>query len=316
MKSIGRHGSPWTPDTARSEALRLLGTLVGGGDPFAKPLTSEGFGAEVERYLERKRAGMRPRSFGEIKRFLTNHFAPLAKLRLTDIDRRTIALVLAEIERHRGPVARNRARSALRGFFSWTITEGLLETNPVEGTAKVNEGGSRERLLMPDELRQLWHALGNGRFADLVQLLLLTGQPRNEIGTLQWSKVDLAQSMIVLPPARTKNRRKHEIPLSRQALAIIQRQLRRNSSPFLFSDVQGYISACTLHPWRLHDLRRTCATGMAELGVQPHIIEAVLNHVSGHKAGVAGIYNRARYTGEMREALQRWADHLQGICER
>ena len=279
MKSIGRHGSPWTPDTARSEALRLLGTLVGGGDPFAKPLTSEGFGAEVERYLERKRAGMRPRSFGEIKRFLTNHFAPLAKLRLTDIDRRTIALVLAEIERHRGPVARNRARSALRGFFSWTITEGLLETNPVEGTAKVNEGGSRERLLMPDELRQLWHALGNGRFADLVQLLLLTGQRRNEIGTLQWSKVDLAQSMIVLPPARTKNKRKHEIPLSRQALAIIQRQPRRNSSPFLFSDVQGYKDwdwakirldqRLHIAPWRLHDLRRTCATGMAELGVQP-----------------------------------------------
>ena len=117
MKSIGRHGSPWTPDTARNEALRLLGTLVGGGDPFAKPLTSKGFGAEVERYLERKRAGMRPRSFGEIKRFLTNHFAPLAKLRLTDIDRRTIALVLAEIERHRGPVARNRAPKFLASLW-------------------------------------------------------------------------------------------------------------------------------------------------------------------------------------------------------
>ena len=68
--------------------------------------------------------------------------------------------------------------------------------------------------------------------------------------------------------------------------------------------------------WTLHDLRRSCATGMAELGVQPHIIEAVLNHVSGHKGGVAGIYNRAKYSAEMRDALQRWADHLQEICER
>jgi integrase len=68
-------------------------------------------------------------------------------------------------------------------------------------------------------------------------------------------------------------------------------------------------------PWRLHDLRRTCATGMAELGTQPHIIEAVLNHVSGHKAGVAGIYNRARYADEMRAALQRWADHVERITK-
>jgi integrase len=121
--------------------------------------------------------------------------------------------------------------------------------------------------------------------------------------------------MIVLPPARTKNKRKHELPLSRQALAIIERQPRR---PFLFSDVKGYTDwDCTKarldERWHLHALRRTAATGMAELGVQPHIIEAVLNHVSGHKGGVAGIYNRAKYSGEMRDALQRWADHLDQI---
>jgi integrase len=325
MKSIGRHGSPWTPETARTEAKRLLGTLAGGADPFAQSLSAEGFGAEVERYLERKRPAMKPRSFEEVRRFLTNHSAPLAKLRLGEIDRRAIAVLLAEIERTRGPVARNRARSALSAFFSWCVTEGLLETNPVTGTAKVNEGGSRDRILSEDELRQLWHALGNGRFADLVRLLLLTGQRRNEIGALAWSEVDLAGSMIVLPAHRTKNKRKHEVPLSRQASAIIERQPRRNSLPFLFSDVKGYKDWDSakirldkrLHiaDWHLHDLRRTCATGMAELGVQPHIIEAVLNHVSGHKAGVAGIYNRARYEAEMRTALQRWADHVDQITK-
>jgi integrase len=123
--------------------------------------------------------------------------------------------------------------------------------------------------------------------------------------------------MIVLPSARTKNKRKHELPLSRQALAIIQRQSRR---PFLFSDVKGYTDwdcakARLDERWRLHDLRRTCATGMAELGVQPHIIEAVLNHVSGHKAGVAGIYNRAKYQDEMRTALQLWSDHVEQITQ-
>jgi integrase len=120
-----------------------------------------------------------------------------------------------------------------------------------------------------------------------------------------------------------KNGRQHEVPLSRQALVVVERQPRRNSSPFLFSDKQGFENwdgakagldkRVDIAPWRLHDLRRTCATGMAELGVQPHIIEAVLNHVSGHKAGVAGIYNRARYEGEMRDALTKWADHVEAL---
>jgi uncharacterized small protein (DUF1192 family) len=105
MKSIGRHGSPWTPDAARNEAKRLLGTLAGGDDPFTQSLSAEGFGAEVERYLERKRAALKPRSFEEVNRFLTNHSAPLHRLRLTEIDRRTIAVLLAEIERTKGPVA-------------------------------------------------------------------------------------------------------------------------------------------------------------------------------------------------------------------
>jgi integrase len=318
MKSIGRHGAPWTPDTARTEALRLLGAVLSGDEPIAKSL-SETFGSEVERYLERKR-GLRPSSFEKIKRFLTVHCVALAKLSLTDIDRRAVALVLAEIERARGPVARNRARSALSAFFGWTITEGLLDANPVEGTAKVNEGGSRERVLTPHELRQLWRTLGDDRFADIVRLLLLTGQRRNEIGGLQSGEVDLAKGIIILPAHRTKNKRKHELPLSRQAFAILSRQPRR---PSLFSKTEGFKNwdkgkarldrRLGIAPWRLHDLRRTAATGMAELGVQPHIIEAVLNNVSGHKAGVAGIYNRARYEGEMRAALQLWADHLDEI---
>jgi integrase len=323
MKSIGRHGE-WTPDTARNEALRLLGTLAGGDDPFAK-LTGEGFGAEVERYLERKRAALKPRSFEEVKRFLTLHSAPLAKLRLGEIDRRTIAVLLGQIEQARGPVARNRARSALSAFFGWAITEGLLDANPVQGTAKVNEGGSRERVLTQDELRQLWQALGDGRFADLVRLLLLTGQRRNEIGNLQWSEIDLKRKMIVLPPERTKNKRRHELPLSRQALEIIERQPRRNSSDFLFSDVRGYKDWDSakirldkrLHiaDWHLHDLRRTAATMMGELGILPHIVEAILNHVSGHRAGVAGVYQRAKYIEPMHDALTKWAQHVEQITK-
>jgi integrase len=323
MKSIGRHGSPWTPDTARNEARRLLGTLAGGDDPFPESVGGESFADVVGHYLLRKQTAMKPRSFKEVARFLTKHFAPLHRLRLDEIDRRTVAQRLREIEQTRGPVARNRARSTLSAFFAWAITEGLTETNPVEGTAKVNESGSRERILSDDEIAKLFAALIPGRFADLVRLLLLTGQRRNEIGALQWSEVDLAREMIVLPPARTKNKRKHELPLSRQAMAIIARQPRRNSSGFLFSDAKGYRDwgsakvrldqRLRIADWVLHDLRRSCASGMQRLGVRSEVIERAMNHVSGSFRGVAGIYQRDPMTDEVREAMQRWADHLDQI---
>jgi integrase len=322
VKSIGRHGA-LTPDTARTKAKQLLGTVAGGTDPFTQALSGEGFGAAVERYLERKRAAFKPSSFAEIGRYLRNHSAPLHRVRLDQIDRRKVAALLGEIETNSGPVARNRTRSVLSAFFNWCVSEGLLETNPAQGTAKASENGSRERVLTKEELRKLWHNLGNDRFADIVSLLLLTGQRRNEIGKLQWSEIDFARKMIVLAPERTKNSRVHELPLPAQALAILKRIPRRNTTDFLwgkrgFSDWNGakheLDERLRIADWHLHDLRRTCATQMAELGIQPHIIEAVLNHVSGHKGGVAGIYNRAKYADEMRNALQRWADHLDKIC--
>jgi integrase len=142
------------------------------------------------------------------------------------------------------------------------------------------------------------------------------------MGMLTWGEVDLVRKLIVLPAARTKNGREHTLPLSAQALAILDRQPRRNSTGFVFGG-QGFQNwsrgkealdqRLGIAPWRLHDLRRTCATGMADLGVLPHVIESVLNHVSGHKAGVAGTYNRAKYEPEMRGALQKWGDHVDAI---
>ena len=323
VRSIGRHGSPWTPDTARARARELLGVVAGGNDPFAESLSGETFGAEIDRYLLRKKAALKPRSFEEVERYLGKHCAPLHRLRLGDIDRRAIAVLLGQIEQASGPVARNRTRSALSDVFAWCITEGLLDANPVQGTAKANEGGSRERVLSQDELRALWHNLGDGTLPDIVRLLLLTGARRNEIGLLRWGEVDLARRVIALPPVRTKSGREHILPLSAQALAILARQPRRNSTEFVFND-QGFRDwsrgksaldqRLGIAPWRLHDLRRTCATMLGELGVLPHVIEQALNHVSGAKAGVAGTYNRSKMIDAVRDALQRWADHIDKIC--
>jgi integrase len=300
----------------------LLGVVAGGADPFAQALSGEAFAPTIDRYLDRRRGSLKPTSFIETERYLRQSSSALHRLRLGEIDRRKIAALLGEIETGSGSVSRNRARSALSGFFSWCVAEGLLDVNPVTGTAKADEGGSRERVLTPEELRRLWSGLGDGRFSDIVRLLLLTGQRRNEIGKLQWSEVDLWRKQIALPPSRTKNGREHSVPLATQAVAILQGLPHRNSSDFLFAErgfndwdhaKQQLDQRLGIAPWRLHDLRRTCATQMAELGVQPHIIEAVLNHVSGHKGGVAGVYNRASYAEPMREALQRWADRLDQI---
>lgn len=312
--------------------MAKLGKVAVGIDPFKDfGSATETFSGEVARYLERKRGVMKARSFEEVQRHLTNHSGALARLRLSEIDRRTIAVRLGQIEQKSGPVARNRVRSSLSAFFAWAVTEGLLETNPVAGTAKLNEGGSRERVLTDAELARVLRACGEDQFGDIVRLLALTGQRREEIGALRWSEVDFDRGLIALPPDRTKNRRQHDVPLSPLVRTILQRQPHRGERELIFGIGKGPFSGWSdckaaldqrvteaadaeLAGWRLHDLRRTVATGMADrLGVLPHIVEAVLNHVSGHRAGVAGIYNRARYETEMRDALVRWSEHVAAL---
>jgi integrase len=167
--------------------------------------------------------------------------------------------------------------------------------------------------------------------------LILTGARRDEVGNLVHSEIDLSARRWLLPAARAKNKREHEIPLSDLAVSILESTLAREGREHraaIFGDgprrkggsVRGFSGWSKakaaldkrieppLSPWRLHDIRRSVATGMAELGVKPHVIEATLNHVSGHKAGVAGIYNHAAYAPEKQQALDRWAAHVEAIA--
>ena len=354
IKSLGRHGH-LTPDTARAQALAALGKAAVGVDPFPEaPPGAESFGAEVERYLAKRKLKLKPRSFVEVERHLTKDARPLHSAKLNEIDRRKLAVLLGGIETANGPHARNSVRASLSGFFTWAIREGLIETNPVTGTNKAEDGGPRDRVLSQAELATIWRGLGEDRFSDIVRLLILTAQRREEIGGLRLSEIDFDHGLIVLPPARVKNKRTHEVPLSPQARDILHQRIngaaakdngkgnarlndnaatkgRTNDLGDGANDlgvfgVDGFPSGGwydpkvaldrrvpLAKPWRLHDLRRTAATMMAELGVLPHIVEAILNHVGGHKAGVAGIYNRAKYIDEMRDALVKWADHVDAI---
>ena len=277
----------------------------------------------------------RPRTLVETKRALERHWAPLHALPAATIGRRDVSARLIELARTSGTVGANRARANLSAAFAWAMKAGLVDANPVVGTVK-GEETSRERVLTPDELAAIWRATAdlNGYDA-IVRLLMLTGARKSEIGGMAWSEIDRERMLWVLPAARTKNKREHEVPLSRQALAIIAEFPELPGCPYLFgrggrtsfsgwsqskARLDARITAqqgAPLASWIVHDIRRSVVTHLAEVAIAPpHIIEAVVNHVSGHKDGVAGIYNRAAYRAEKASALQRWADWLDAMVER
>jgi integrase len=328
MKSIGRFGSPWTVEQARRHALQALGQAVSGDDPFEAKVEGDTFSALVEIYLTRRQGTFAARTHRDVSRYLKVGFRALATRPLGEITRRDIAACLAVIERASGAPSRNRARTTLSAFWNWAIAEGLAETNPVTGTGKADEAGSRDRVLSDSELAQVWRALPTGDYGDLVRLLMLTGQRRKELGGLRWSEVNLAERLITLPAERCKNGRSHTIPLSEPALAILQARSgrsARNSDGVFGTGRNGYNGwsdgKLTLDrrlgpgfaPFVLHDARRTVASGMAKLGINLPVIERILNHVSGSFAGIVGVYQRHDFADEKRAALELWARHVAEI---
>src|SRR5262249_15432663 len=187
-------------------------------------------GALLLRFLEHQRARLRPRSFVEIERHLRVHAKALHGEPVAGIVRRTISTRLAEIEKNKGPAARNRVRASLSAYFTWLAREGYIDANPVTFTNKAAENGARERVLSDEELRIIWRAIDNSHFGTIVKLLMLTGARRTEIGGLTWDEVSPSSALITLPPPRTKNGREHLVPLSEPALAILQAQPRRTEA--------------------------------------------------------------------------------------
>jgi len=316
-----------TPGQARTKAGEILAKAKLGEDistEIRSKKTASGATLEdlidlfIDRYVEKNQ---KPNSRIETKRLLLVKWRPLHHSAVKDITRQEVAERLAKIEMETSAITRNRARAALSRLFTWAMEEGLADHNPVVDTAKRPEV-SRDRILSMDELKAIWSATSDpGDYNAIIRLLLLTGQRREEVAAMTWHELDLGNALWRIDPGRTKNSRPHDVPLSSTALSIIEQLHRRVDRDLVFGGRKGPFSGWSkskerldqrikLIGWRLHDLRRTLVTGMAELGVQPHVIEAVVNHVSGHKAGVAGVYNRATYSQEKRRALQDWAEYL------
>ena len=325
------------PKLSAEQARDLVDVLAAkvalGQDPaqekFESRTRKETFGEIASDYLAALATRLRPRSLEEVRRHLNNHATPLHGLPIAEMQRRDVAELLTAIAAGSGPVAANRVRSSISAMFHWAMKAGVAEANPAAFTNKEGER-SRSRVLSASELREIWTALPEGDYGSIVRLLILTGQRRTEIGDLRWSEIDLKRGTITLPPERVKNTRRHIIPMSDAVRSIVRATPKTEGRDFVFGYGKGGFSGWSrckerldatinarrkkpMDPWTVHDLRRSCATGMAEIGVAPHVVEATLNHASGHRAGIAGVYNLAKYEKEMQSALTAWAKRVAEI---
>jgi integrase len=292
---------------------------------YVAPPKEQTFGDFVQQYLEARKAAVRDSTFDEISRYLKDGFKALSTLNLGQIERRHIAVELNSLAKASGPASANRARSSISRFYKWAIGEGLCESNPVRDTnLREDENKARDRVLSDSEIATVWLSCPDSDYGNILKLILLTGCRREEIGGLLWSEIDPIAKTITLPGSRTKNGLDFIVPLSDTALSMLSAIERRGDCVFgrLANGFSGWSrskreldAVAKIEAWTVHDLRRTVATKLAEspVSIQPHIIEACLNHISGHKGGVAGTYNRATYQSEKKDALDRWGHHLKTI---
>lgn len=323
-----------TLEDARKEAKKQFALVTSRVDPAverakAAAAVSDTIEPLIDDFLAYLGRNGRAKTYvTENNRSLKAYFKPLHRFATNDISRGMVAKELSRLRAERGPIAADRSRAHLSKFFNWAIAEGLADQNPTTGT---NKTGSepRTRVLRDDELTAIWKALDDDDYGDIIKLLMLTGARRDEIGSLTWREINFDQEQIELPGARTKNGDPHIVPLSPRALAILKGRKARDGSEFVFGRGEGGYSGWSkskqalekklgfAQTWVLHDFRRTLSTVMHErLKVAPHIVEAILNHKSGFKAGVAGVYNRAEYADEKREVLEKYASYIDQLVNR
>jgi integrase len=343
--TIGEHGSPWTPDEARQEAIRVRGLIVTGIDPSDKKRKAkaepkpETFAAVANEFLARyAKPNLRPTSYNEYERILKREVTPTwGGQAISSITRRDANLLLDSIADRGAPILANRTLARLSKLFNWAVEREIVTSSPVAGIKKTREL-PRDRALSDLEIALLLRACDElgWPFGPLFKLLLITAQRRDEVATMEWSEVDLAARLWTLPREKSKNGRAHEVQLSDLALELL-RSVPHISDRYVFTitgqhPVSGFSRAKTrldrltaalaaeqgmqpLSPWTLHDLRRTAATGMAAMNVAPHVVDRILNHVAGTIRGVAAVYNRHSYLEERRSALEAWGRRLTSLAK-
>jgi len=297
---------------------------------------------EVVDAFIRRYAKPNQKSWAETKRILDREVVNRPKgegwrgRHLAEIGRADVHELLDGVVDRGSPVMANRVLAALRKLCAWSVDRGIITSSPCSGIKAPTAERSRDRVLLDDELRGVWTACDaiGWPFGALVKLLLLTGQRRDEIGKMRWSELDLDGKTWTLPRERAKNGVAHAVPLSEPVLAILAALPRiapAKGGDYVFTvtgktAVSGFSNAKEridallaashgepLPAWVFHDLRRTCATGMARLGTALPVVERVLNHVSGSFGGIVGVYQKHGFADEKRHALETWGAFVERL---
>lgn len=323
---------------ARAMAISLRDRVKAGEDPAADKQKAKSqvqaeaadrsgtVGAVWETYYKRH-ASKLARGW-ELEQIVNREVMPHWRdRRVTDITRYDVAELCGALIDAGKPGAANNLFSVLRGFFNFTLKQALvrgMETAPTDRMSMPAKAVHRDRILSDAEIKDVWKALdvSAAPFGAMFKTLLLTGQRRSETARMKWSDVDLDAGSWTIPASDTKTKAAHIVHLSPLVAEIIKAQPRVSWSEYVFAGrganpVSGYSKAKArvddlsgISDWVLHDLRRTCRSGLARLGVPVMVAERVLNHELG---GLIGVYDRHGYDEEMKQAWKRWSDHIAGL---
>ncbi len=331
----------WSLADAREEAREWKRRIEKGEDPKqvraeqhaeAVERAANTFGAIAEDFIK-KYAKRHQKSWEQTAYYLRELVMPhWADRPIDTIKRRDVIDLLDDIAASGRPVLANRTLAHVRKLFNWAMERDIIESTPVARiTAPGGREKPRERDLSDEEIRSLWPAFeaGGYPFGPMFKVLLLAGQRRGEVAKMRWGDVDLETAVWTLPGEMTKNGRPHTVPLAPAVVAILE-SLPRFNGPYLFTTsggerpVSGFsrpkarveklandAQTEPLPQWGLHDLRRTCASGMARLGVSSDHIGRVLNH--SPRGITAQVYDRHTYLPEKRHALELWAAYVDGL---
>jgi integrase len=317
---------------ARQKAGETADAMRRGVDPAAakraaRTAPRDSFEAIADEWLKRDQASNR--SYAEVKRTIDRDVKPVWRDRpIKSITRRDVRDLIDGIADRGVVTLARRVHSYLHRMFRWCVGRDLLESNPAADLPKPGAELKRDRVLTDDELRKIWNAAESigWPFGPAARLLILTGARREEISAMRWNEIK--GDRIELKGNRTKNGEPHTIPMSAQTGALIEALPTIGNSEFVFTTtgetaISGWSRAKELldaaienadgkplDAWRLHDLRRTVATGLQRLGIALQVIEAVLGHVGGSRAGIVGVYQRHSFDDEKRAALEAWGQHV------
>jgi integrase len=334
--TLGRYPA-LTLGVARDNAIDALRKIAAGQDPILEAETVDDTAYQFEKvaadFVDRHcKPHNKPSTAKETERCLKKHFVDAwGKRDIRDITSTHVTLILDALIAAGTPSQANHALGNIKTLFRWCVDRDMLAINPVDKVRKPAKKNTRARVLTDVELAKVWRAFDaeGYPFGYMGKLLVLTGQRRGEVTEMFWKQIDADRKTWTIPAELAKNSREHVLPLSDAAHAVL-RSVPRLSAVRVFparnndtNAISGFTRAkdrfdrlSGVTDWTIHDIRRTVATGLAQLGVAPHVIERVLNHVSGTFAGVAGVYNRFQYQDEMRTALTLWANHVEHLMAR